>query len=62
MLLKALEAEAATCPIGAGGVVVLPYWLGCMTPLLGSLCARRHRRIVRLDPARRRSIAPCWKE
>ncbi|MGY3446368.1 MULTISPECIES: FGGY-family carbohydrate kinase [unclassified Bradyrhizobium] len=29
---KALEAEAATCPIGAGGVVVLPYWLGCMTP------------------------------
>lgn len=31
-LFKALEAEAATCPIGAGGVVVLPYWLGCMTP------------------------------
>jgi sugar (pentulose or hexulose) kinase len=31
-LFKALEAEAAMCPIGAGGVVVLPYWLGCMTP------------------------------
>lgn len=31
-IFKALEAEAATCPIGAGGVVVLPYWLGCMTP------------------------------
>ncbi|WP_407147156.1 FGGY-family carbohydrate kinase [Bradyrhizobium sp. ORS 86] len=31
-IFKALEAEAAGCPIGAGGVVVLPYWLGCMTP------------------------------
>jgi sugar (pentulose or hexulose) kinase len=31
-LFKALEAEAAMCPIGAGGVVVLPYWLGCMAP------------------------------
>ncbi|WP_338824351.1 FGGY-family carbohydrate kinase [Bradyrhizobium septentrionale] len=31
-VFKALEAEAAICPIGAGGVVVLPYWLGCMTP------------------------------
>ncbi|QPF86813.1 FGGY-family carbohydrate kinase [Bradyrhizobium genosp. L] len=31
-IFKALEAEAASCPIGAGGVVVLPYWLGCMTP------------------------------
>jgi len=31
-VFKALEAEAAGCPIGAGGVVVLPYWLGCMTP------------------------------
>lgn len=31
-LLSALEAEAAKCPIGAGGVVVLPYWLGCMNP------------------------------
>lgn len=31
-IFKALEAEAAACPIGAGGVVVLPYWLGCMTP------------------------------
>ncbi len=31
-LLAALEAEAADSPIGAGGVVVLPYWQGCMTP------------------------------
>jgi sugar (pentulose or hexulose) kinase len=30
--LSKLEAEAAKCPIGAGGVIVLPYWLGCMTP------------------------------
>jgi xylulokinase len=27
-----LEAEAATSPIGAHGVVVVPYWQGCMTP------------------------------
>jgi sugar (pentulose or hexulose) kinase len=31
-VLKALEAEAAGSPIGAGGVVLLPYWLGCMNP------------------------------
>lgn len=31
-ILSTLEAEAAKCPIGAGGVVVLPYWLGCMNP------------------------------
>jgi sugar (pentulose or hexulose) kinase len=30
--LAALEAEAATSPIGAHGVVVVPYWQGCMTP------------------------------
>jgi len=31
-LIAALEAEAATSPIGAHGVVVVPYWQGCMTP------------------------------
>jgi xylulokinase len=31
-LLAALESEAATSPIGAHGVVVVPYWQGCMTP------------------------------
>jgi xylulokinase len=31
-LLAALEAEAAAGPIGAGGVVLVPYWQGCMTP------------------------------
>jgi len=31
-IYAALEAEASLCPIGAGGVVVLPYWLGCMNP------------------------------
>lgn len=31
-VMNALEAEAAHSPIGAGGVVVLPYWLGCMNP------------------------------
>ena len=31
-ILSELETEAALCPIGAGGVVVLPYWLGCMNP------------------------------
>ena len=28
----ALEAEAAALPIGAGGLVLAPYWQGCMTP------------------------------
>ena len=28
----ALEAEAARLPVGAGGVVAMPYWQGCMTP------------------------------
>lgn len=27
-----LEKEAAAVPIGAGGVTILPYWSGCMTP------------------------------
>jgi sugar (pentulose or hexulose) kinase len=31
-VFKTLEAEAAQSPIGAGGVVVLPYWQGSMTP------------------------------
>ena len=30
--LATLEAEAAASPIGAGGIVLLPYWQGCMTP------------------------------
>jgi xylulokinase len=31
-LFRTLEAEAATSPIGAGGVVMVPYWQGVMTP------------------------------
>jgi sugar (pentulose or hexulose) kinase len=31
-LLTALEAEASTSPVGANGVVLVPYWEGCMTP------------------------------
>jgi xylulokinase len=31
-LLSRLEAEAASSPVGAGGVVLMPYWQGCMTP------------------------------
>jgi sugar (pentulose or hexulose) kinase len=31
-LLRKLEAEAAASPVGAGGVVLVPYWQGCMTP------------------------------
>ena len=31
-LLPKLEAEAAASPIGAGGLVLVPYWQGCMTP------------------------------
>jgi xylulokinase len=30
--LAALEQEAAASPVGAGGVVLVPYWQGCMTP------------------------------
>ena len=31
-LFATLEKEAAQSPIGAGGVVVVPYWQGCMMP------------------------------
>jgi xylulokinase len=31
-LLIELEREAANSPIGANGVIVVPYWQGCMTP------------------------------
>ena len=30
--LAALEAEASTSPIGAGGIALLPFWQGSMTP------------------------------
>ena len=30
--LATLETEAASSSIGSGGLVVLPYWLGCMNP------------------------------
>lgn len=30
--LTALEAEAAASPVGANGVVLVPYWEGCMSP------------------------------
>jgi xylulokinase len=30
--LTALEAEAAASPVGANGVMLVPYWEGCMTP------------------------------
>jgi xylulokinase len=31
-MLARLEAEASASPLGAGGVVLVPYWQGCMTP------------------------------
>jgi sugar (pentulose or hexulose) kinase len=31
-MFQALEAEAAMSPIGAGGIVISPYWQGCMMP------------------------------
>lgn len=31
-IFKALEAEAAASPIGAHGLVLVPYWSGVMTP------------------------------
>jgi sugar (pentulose or hexulose) kinase len=31
-IFEALEGEAAAVPIGAGGVTLIPYWSGCMTP------------------------------
>lgn len=30
--LAKLEGEATASPVGAGGVVLVPYWQGCMTP------------------------------
>ncbi len=30
--LTALEAEASLSPVGANGVILIPYWEGCMTP------------------------------
>ena len=30
--LTTLEAEAAASPVGANGVMLVPYWEGCMTP------------------------------
>jgi sugar (pentulose or hexulose) kinase len=35
-VIAALEAEAAASPIGANGVVMVPYWQGCMTPFWDS--------------------------
>jgi xylulokinase len=35
-MIAALEAEAAASPIGANGVVMVPYWQGCMTPFWDS--------------------------
>ncbi len=31
-IFAALEDEAAAAPIGAGGIALIPYWSGCMTP------------------------------
>lgn len=31
-LLATLDAEAADSPVGAGGVLLVPYWQGCMNP------------------------------
>jgi len=31
-VLTALENEAAASPVGANGVMLVPYWEGCMTP------------------------------
>jgi sugar (pentulose or hexulose) kinase len=31
-IFKALEAEAKASPVGANGLVMVPYWSGCMTP------------------------------
>jgi sugar (pentulose or hexulose) kinase len=35
-MIAALEAEAAASPIGANGLVMVPYWQGCMTPFWDS--------------------------
>jgi xylulokinase len=31
-MLNRLEAEASAIPVGSGGLAVVPYWSGCMTP------------------------------
>ncbi len=31
-IIRTLEAEAAASPVGANGLVLVPYWSGCMTP------------------------------
>ncbi len=31
-LFEALERDAARAPIGAGGLLLVPYWQGCMNP------------------------------
>jgi xylulokinase len=31
-IFAALEKEAAASPIGANGILLVPYWSGCMTP------------------------------
>jgi xylulokinase len=31
-VFRRLEAEASLSPIGAGGIAMVPYWGGCMTP------------------------------
>jgi xylulokinase len=31
-LIRRLEQEAASSPIGGGGVMIVPYWQGCMNP------------------------------
>jgi sugar (pentulose or hexulose) kinase len=31
-IFATLEAEAVAAPIGSGGVTMVPYWSGCMTP------------------------------
>ena len=31
-VLATLEAEASASPLGSGGVMLVPYWQGCMTP------------------------------
>ena len=50
---RALEAEAATSPVGAGGVVFLPYLQGVMDAALGQCGARRAGRPVGLLAPRR---------
>ena len=59
--LQALEAEAAAIPVGAGGLVVVPYWSGCMTPWWDSNARGVIAGLTVLASPRRMSIAPCSK-